>query len=148
MSIYAFILFLFIFAVIIGVLYKDIIYYLFTFLYTLLIPFSFQMILIERDLPLQGKNMAAAVLIPCFLAMVLLGFLNTKEKNGKPNNIIALYFPVFLPMLYFASFSEIYILVYHFFPVFFSFFEEITLGMLTCNLFGIIMLVDIPGMNF
>lgn len=124
-------------------------YYCSTFIYTLLIPFGIQIVIINRDLPLKGYNMAIAILIPCFLAMVILGFLNTPRTEKRPDNIIALYFPVFLPMLNYLFFSEIYLLAYFFLPGLFGFFEELVLSAVTCNFFGVLVLIDnIPGLSY
>lgn len=123
-------------------------YYCFTFLYTLLIPFGIQIMIINRDLPLKGHNMAIAILIPCFLAMILLGFLNTKKTEKRPDNITALYLPVLLPMLNYLFFSEIYLLAYFLLPSLFGGFEVLVLGAVTCNFFGVLVLIDIPGLSY
>ena len=123
-------------------------YFCFTFIYALLIPFGIQILIINRDLPLKGHNMAIAILIPCFLAMVLLGFLNTRRTDKRPDNITALYFPVFLPMLNYVFFSEIYLIAYLLLPSLFWGFEVLVLSGVTCNFFGVLVLIDIPGLSF
>lgn len=124
------------------------IYYCFTYIYTLLIPFGIQIVIINRDLPLKGHNMAIAILIPCFLAMVLMGFLNTQKTEKRPDNIIALYLPVFLPMFNYIFFSEIYLIAYYLLPDLFGGFEELVLGSVTCNFFGVLVLIGIPGLSY
>lgn len=117
-------------------------------MYTLLIPFGIQIVIINRDLPLKGYNMAIAILIPCFLAMVLMGFLNTQRTEKRPDNIAALYLPVFLPMLNYIFFSEIYLIAYYFLPSLFGFLEELVLGAITYNFFGAYVLIDISGLSY
>lgn len=123
-------------------------YYCFTFIYAFLIPFGIQILIINRNLPLKGHNMAIAILIPCFLAMVLLGFFNTRNTEKRPDNLTALYFPVFLPMLNYLFFSEIYLIAYYLLPSLFGGFEVLVLGAVTCNFFGVLVLIDIPGLSY
>ena len=119
-------------------------YYCFTAVYTLFVPFILQMIITSQSRKLNGIHIIILILIP-FIAMVLLGLLNTKEKPSRPNNLTTLYYPVLLPMVWYTICSTLFIYIFN---VYYDFMAGFALGLCTLNIFGFIIMADIPGLSF
>lgn len=108
-------------------------YFLLTLIYTLLIPLILQMFSVASalaDLPLPA--VAVFMLTPCFLSMLLYGYVIAKTKRPKkPKSMLVMYLPVVMPLIWYlfimgiANILEIY-----------GDFAAIIVSFVTLNLFG------------
>ena len=123
------------------------VYYILTLIYTVLIPFTLQMVALScaGNVYMPLSAVSVLMLIPSFFAMLLYGYVITKaQRPRKPNSMFGIYLPMVLPLIWYLFVTGIANIF-----EFYGDLEALMIGIFfTFTVFGTAVTDSLPGFGY